>query len=402
MNEYSDGSSENTDAMNIKYYSISNETNEETGEDPTPYIDICYKEVAIKRCGENTTAVTLDVEMSVVLVDDDKNHNNESLSVGTDLDGTKKRFLIKFNLDKLNQGNFVTTNISQAFIHLNFLDYTDGEETERANRTLNVFHVANSWRESGASWNTVITDAGAGVIGEGAFEEERLGGTMYTIELDQSAVRDWVDGVKENYGVMVVDTNEDLSSRIPLFSDNTNEDEDGFKPSLEVCIPTTVTPTTPAPTTTQPATVSSGIHTTVTTKPVFNAERCTVKTQTPELVTINKTTTGADNETLCVSVEPMELKICVDEQNTCIKKQMRNPYGVLVTECKCCVPVLQTETRTFECTPADGSGKYTAELEIKSIATCQCSTCENTIYVDHTYRREKRALGFSPGSSQLL
>ena len=64
----------------------------------------------------NNLQVTLDVEMSVVLVKDGVNQNNESLAVGTDIDGTKKRFLIKFNLDALNKGTRLTLAKTQVEI----------------------------------------------------------------------------------------------------------------------------------------------------------------------------------------------------------------------------------------------------------------------------------------------
>lgn len=388
VNEYSDGSSENTDAVNIKYYAYANESS--TDSEFVPYIDICYKQVEVKQCGNDSSAVFLDVDMSVLLVDDGDNHNNESLSVGTDLDGKKKRFLIKFNLDKLNTGSmFDPSNIGETFLHLHFLDYTDGTEDQRANRTINVYQVTENWKEESAKWTSV--SAGDSPIGTEEFEEERLGGTKYTIELDRTVVRDWADQMQQNYGILVVDDNEELASRIPIFSDNTNEDEEGFKPKLEVCIPS-ITPTTkPTTSTTQPSGHTTETQATVTTKPVFNAEFCTYKEFDPEKPIIPDPN---DNTTLCVSTEPMKLRICVDETNSCKKRQMRTASGELVTECNCCQPILKTETRTFDCTREDGT-KFTEELEIKRIAACQCGTCENTIYVAHTYQK-RSALGFSP------
>jgi len=389
VNEYSDGSNEGTDARNVKYYSFDNETLINTEKGFVPFIDICYKEVEIRQCGDNSTAKSLPVEMSVVLIDDGANHNNESLAVGTDVDGTTKRFLIKFNLDQISTGNFDTAEISDAFIHLNFLDLTDGDETERANRTINVYRVTENWKETSAKWSTVSVQGDD--IGSEDFEEQRLGGTSFTIGINKDTVRDWLDGVEENYGLLIVDTNEDLASRIPMFSDNVLEDEEDFRPTLEVCIPKKEATPTPKPTTTAPqVTTVSQEQTTVTTKPVFNAPLCGVKYEDPSFPDIEH---PDDNTTICVSTEPMQLKICADETGQCKKGQSRTMYGELVTTCECCQPVLEAETKTFECKPADGSSTFKEELVIQVIKSCQCGTCENTIFVDHT--RVKRSLGFS-------
>ena len=48
MNQYTDGSPENTDAVDVRYYNFDNETEEAY----QPWLDVCYKEVPIKKCIE--------------------------------------------------------------------------------------------------------------------------------------------------------------------------------------------------------------------------------------------------------------------------------------------------------------------------------------------------------------
>ena len=50
---------------------------------------------------------------SIVIINDGQNHNNESLSVGTDTDGTKRRILVKFNLDQFELGERI--NLVQIY-----------------------------------------------------------------------------------------------------------------------------------------------------------------------------------------------------------------------------------------------------------------------------------------------
>ena len=60
-----------------------------------------------------TLQVMVPAIESIVIINDGQNHNNESLSVGTDTDGTKRRILVKFNLDQFELGERI--NLVQIY-----------------------------------------------------------------------------------------------------------------------------------------------------------------------------------------------------------------------------------------------------------------------------------------------
>jgi len=123
VNEYVDGSHDNTDAMEIRYTAYDNDTVW-----LAPYIDVCYKEVLREQCPD-TDDITVIVPAleSIVLIDDGANHNNQSLSIGTNLDGTKRRILVKFDLDDFERDYVIKagrdTLPTTSWIKLHFISH---------------------------------------------------------------------------------------------------------------------------------------------------------------------------------------------------------------------------------------------------------------------------------------
>lgn len=380
VNSYSDGSPETTSAKDIRYYGFHNNT------DTDPYIDICYKIVEIPHCKNEDGDIVegpSNVTKSVVLVNDGKNHNGETLAIGTDLTGTTFRSVLQFDISEmiaaLEEDLFEYYYVPEILIHLNYLGPSEGPDGRTSTRTFTVHEVTNDWDETTATWDNIVYSEEDISSQVNTVEQERLGGTMYTIRVQGEAVQRWIEEGQTEKGFILIDTQEELESRVPQFADNTDGIPDGeYVPYATICHKGE-SPVNPTSTATPPSS-SQG---TFTTPFNLNAPTCGAKFKEPvEPITVlydpkNETVTedpdlpGVD---LCVSTRPIELGFCWDLTSKCRKSQEVNIHGVRSTKCECCLPSrYQHLTETFDCTK---SGRKT--LEIKVIETCNCSECDSS------------------------
>jgi len=278
VNEYEDGSPERTNAKDVRYYSY-----DESLPDPDdyPFIDICYKEVEVEHCEEGEEEVEIVLTDDVVIVKDSDgtttdNYNSKPLEVGQDLDGDTKRILIKFDSDSFDTTKYDKDSVSKAWIHLHFIDYSEGDDAERSERTFNVYKVTEDWSEDTATWdNAEDISREQDPVDTSVVPEEQLGGTEYVIRVDD-AVTSWIGSGEDNFGLVLIDTDEGKSTRIPTFKDkDTNVEQGRPKPTLKVCVSKIITTTTTTPTSTHTPSYKS---TTVTPTPTQQVEikNCTI------------------------------------------------------------------------------------------------------------------------------
>jgi len=381
VNTYTDGSSERTNAKDVIYAGYTNSTDME---DYIPWIDVCYKSVEIPGCTPPYEEVRVDVVSATVVVKgEDGNRNNETLTHGQDPSGKIYRTVIKFNLDQFSN-RFKSYDVDQSYIHLNYLGPSEGSANDQKDRTVNVYKILEDWDEDTVSWDSVkYEDTPSGSI---LIEKERLGGTDVIIPIHDLAkfwIGKGVDGV--NFGVILIDENQDFSSLIPQYVDDDDSDPNHYHPELSICQKTIVTsqPTSPIPTTTPPTQTTKIV--TQTTPIVGKKEGCARKIKTPvDVITVkvekntNKTVKPDefDGETeTCISSEPIEESYCWDLAGICKKAQRRNIYGKIETECHCCLPhVEKGEPKTFNCYGTSGE-RRTIELQLEIILSCDCMEC---------------------------
>lgn len=371
VSHYTDGSDDRTDAKDVRYYNFNNETDE----DIQPWLDVCYKEVEIKECeDEEDKKVTAQTVTSIVLVEgDDEIYNNETLTHGLDNDGKKYRTVLKFDLEHFVD-KFKSYEISESFIHLNYLGPSD--EDSPSTRTVKVHKITEDWTEDDISWESLKyeeTPAGTLVI-----ERSRLGGTEVTIPIHELA-KQWIDnGVTDNYGVVLIDGDENDRSSIPQYAHDDTEPYH-YLPVLKICQKRahTTSSSTPIVTTTVPTTEPVR---TQTTPMIAYEPYCESKVREPitkmtvyvvnDTVVVDPDDYDQEELTLCVSTQEIKIKFCWDIKGKCKKQQRRDIYGKIETNCNCCLPVLKTvDTHTFDC-----FGNI-RRLSIQMISSCKCHIC---------------------------
>lgn len=378
VNTYTDGSSERTNAMDVRYYDYTNNTDLENY---IPWIDVCYKAVEIPRCTPPYKEISADVVAATVLVKGENgNRNNETLTHGQDLAGTTYMSVIKFDLDQFSQ-KFKSYSINQSYIHLHYLGPSDGPANHQRDRRVYIHKITEDWDEENVSWDTIkYAEKPSGSI---LIEKERLGGTEVIIPVHHLA-KHWIDnGVDNvNFGVVLIDSNEDAKSLLPQYVDDDDTDPDHYHPRLAICQKEaeTSSSSSPLPTTTIPTGTTKVV--TQTTPTVGKVGGCARKIKTPVgpvTVAVIKGTNevvNPDNTTeeieLCVSDEPIEQAYCWDIAGVCKKLQRRNIYGKIETECDCCLPLIKKgEAKAFECKPS----KRRIEIELEYIEMCNCMEC---------------------------
>lgn len=375
VNHYTDGSQEDTDAVDVRYYNMGNETEKE---DYQPWIDICYKKVPVKKCDEDNGFVEklVPVISSVVLVEnEDEGRTNETLTHGTDNDGKKYRTVLKFDLTDFSE-NFKNYELDDSFIHLNYLGPSD--QYSPTTRTVQVKRITKDWDEDTITWDTLeYEDEPAGEL---VIEESRLGGTLVTI-LISDLVKNWVDaGTTNNYGVVLIDKNEDSQSSVPIYAHDDTE-KYNYSPELAICQKKSYNPTTSTPIITTTVPITSEIKT-QTTPAIFQGQSCAAKNKEPveklKVWVVNNTVVvdpddyDEEDRTLCVSTAEIAIKFCWDIEGKCKKYQRRDIYGKVETSCNCCLPVIkEVDTHTFDCFGEIAPRR----LKIKMIETCKCHIC---------------------------
>lgn len=329
----------------------------------------------IESCSKDDyTEIKKKVGRSTIIVKNSgENRNNETLVTGTDTDGTVYRVLIKFDLSEYKtDNNFAVANVMESWIHLNYIGLTDGTEEQRKNRTINVYKVTKDWDEKTVTWDDIAEEHDDSPVGSAIIEESRLGGTDFTIRVDDT-VKEWVEtGVREHYGFILIDEDESTSSRVPTFVDDDDESPRYYQPELSICQERTITTSTSPVTTTHQAVTTT--TPTVTTEPLTEFTGCRTASVVPsERITVEEYPDNANDTTLCVSVEPVHIQYCEDTTGRCKLAQTRDVYGRLQTFCSCCLPILGTKAFTFDCGPE----KRQKEIEIDVIHTCRCFECDS-------------------------
>lgn len=373
VNYYTDGSPQNTDAIDVRYYNYGNETDE----DFQPWIDVCYKNVPIEKCKYGYEEKKVPGISSVVLVEgEDEGRTNETLTHGKNIDGKKYRTVLKFDLEYFSE-KFRTYDLNESFIHLNYLG--PSEENDPKNRTVKVHKILEDWDEDTITWDTLEGKYNTTPAGTLLIEESRLGGTLVTIAI-HDLVKDWVSkGTTNNYGVVLIDEDEEEQGSVPNYAHDDTE-KYHYKPELAVC-QRTFQPTTSSsvPTTTVPTTEPIK---TQTTPGIFQRTPCAAKNKEPveklkvwvvnETVVVDPDDYDEEDRTLCVSTNAIAIKFCWDIEGNCKKFQRRDIYGKIETNCNCCLPVIkEVDTHTFDCF---GDIKP-RRLTIKMIQTCRCHIC---------------------------
>jgi len=370
VSQYVDESDERTDAMDVRYYGYDNVTDEYM----QPWVDVCFKRVDIPECEDDDyDKHPLDVVSSVVLVEGGDANANETLTHGQDNDGKVYRTVLKFDLDEY-RNTFKSYDVMESFIHLNYLGPSD--EGSPTTRTVTVHKITKDWTEDDITWeNLEYKTQPSGTL---KIEESRLGGTEVTIPVHDLA-REWIEGGEDNFGVVLIDADENSRSSIPQYAHDDSEQYQ-YKPTLSVCQRrTTTTSTAPPITTTVPTTANIATQTTplITREPL-----CAVKTKEPvekmTVYVVNGTTVvdpddyDPEDITLCVSDEEIKIKYCEDKGGKCKKMQRRDIYGKVETQCNCCLPVIKpAETKTFNCF----GDSVPREIPIRLIQTCKCQQC---------------------------
>jgi len=369
VNEYVDGSHDNTDAMEIRYTAYDNDTVW-----LAPYIDVCYKEVLREQCPD-TDDITVIVPAleSIVLIDDGANHNNQSLSIGTNLDGTKRRILVKFDLDDFERDYVIKagrdTLPTTSWIKLHFISHVGGHSWELSDRNISVYQVTEAWDES-STWDTAAdilhktTPISTGTVLSGQFDGSRI-----VMRVD-SAIEAWIDRQEPNLGLLFIDHNEDFQSRVPMFVDD-DEVLPGFiGPELHFCMPAPVAASTPVSTT-----YPTGTSTPTTTIKINpgTGRACKVVNHKLEYINITHPT---DDSVHCLSEQEIPRKMCQDLVGSCPKGTKRLQDGTMVVQCECCLPELVDYHVNFVCN--DGIADFTETINIKRISECFCYDCANS------------------------
>lgn len=389
VNEYTEDLDERFDAMDVRYYGWDNET------DWTPYIDVCYEPVPIERCEESDKEDKIYATKSVVIINDGENHENDSLSFGTHVDGTKRRTLIQFNIDEISENtNFDVTDLSEAWISITLIGITDGEESEISERDFSVYRVTEDWDES-ATWADTSdighdpTPAGSGKVYRG-----QVDGSKTTFKVTD-LIKDWIDNTEDNFGIIIIDDNEDVTSRVPLFTDDNHQDAP-YVIELHVCYPIiTTTSTTPSSSSIFTESSTSG-PASYSTQAAFNAERCAKKTVHEPSQKVTVPDPDVDGK-YCVSQEPIDIYLCEDTQNTCKKEQARNTEsGELEVICTCCLPELTDRFESFDCF------NRTESINIQKIHSCKCWECSSDQTSESSLRRERQKRAAAYRSAWLL
>lgn len=374
VSQYVDDSDERTDAMDIRYYGFDNVTDEYM----QPWVDVCFKRVPIEECEDGDyDKKPVEVVSTVVLVEgEDEGKTNETLTHGRDNDGKVYRTVLKFDLSDYEK-KFKNYDVMEAFIHLNYLGPSGEGPAETT--TVKVHKITKPWTEDDISWDTLEYDETPS--GELTIEESRLGGTEVTIPIHDLA-RNWIDnGADDNYGVVLIDTDEETNGATPNYAhDDTKKYQ--YKPSLTICQrrPESTSSSTPVVTTTVPTT--EGIAT-QTTPLITQAGKCEVRKKEPStkmtVYVVNGTTVvdpddhDPEDVTLCVSENEIDIRYCWDMHGKCKKQQKRDIKGKIETNCNCCLPKMKKpETHTFNC---EGD-VVPRDIEIRLIQSCNCKACD--------------------------
>jgi len=372
VNHYTDGTDESVDFKDVRYYNFDNVTEE----DVLPWLDVCYKKVEIHECEEPYEGVVAPIVSSIVLVEgEDKIRNNETLTHGKDNDGKKYRTVLKFDLEYFSE-KFKTYTIDESFIHLNYLGPSD--EDSPTTRVVEVYRINSDWTEDDLTFENVDFDKNE-VAGFLVIEKSRLGGTEVTIPIHELA-RKWIEeGVVNNYGVVLVDKNEDDQSSTPQYAHDDSE-KYHYLPELVICQHKMESTSSSAPPVTTSMPSSSPLKTQTTPMVVYEPyceskffepyEKMTVYVVN-DTVVVDPDDYDREDLTLCVSASVIKIKYCWDIKGKCKKQQRRDIFGKIETECNCCLPVLKTvDTETFDC--EEGPSR---KLAIKMISTCKCHIC---------------------------
>lgn len=394
VNEYTDGSPETTDATTIIYFTVTDDTLESF----QPKIDICFKEVPIKECSEPSKPTeVLDVTAIVLTKDENGNTaklDNETLSHGKDLSGVVYRSVIKFDTESIKSGENFKTEIEESFIHLNYLgteESPDGNLEEKKDRTVEVYKITKEWETTDDfDWDFVEENRESTPVATVLIEKSRVGGTKVTIDVSD-LVRTWVEEDEPNYGVVLIDADEEEASLLPLFADEDTTEPDEYPPVLTVCEHPTEPPT-PSVTTQVPS--GSTTFVTHTTQGQSLQGKCQkLKDPDPEVMVvyiidpdtptvITDVPQGEDykekykESVKCVSEAPIQQYHCFDARGQCKKQQKRDDFGRIMTLCECCKPTMEKNIYTFDCFGV----KH--DLEIKQIQSCMCQECTSQEIVE--------------------
>lgn len=369
VNEYVDGSPDNTNALEIRYTAYDNDTVW-----LAPYIDVCYKEVPKLVCPGFEEKVIVPAIESIVIIDDGLNHNNESLSVGTNTDGSKRRILVKFNLDQFETDYVIKagrdTLPTTAWLKLHFISHTTGQAWQRVDRNISVYQVTDEWNET-ATWDTASSILHlATPVQTVIVPEDQFDGSRFVIRVD-SVIEAWIDRQEPNLGLLFVDQDEGFQSRVAQFVDD-DEVLPGFiGPELHFCVPQPGPESTPASTS-----FPTGTSTPTTTIKINPGTGRACKMVSHRVEHINMSH-PLDDSVLCISEQQVPRKLCQDVVGSCPKGTKRLQNGTLIAQCECCLPELVDYHVSFICN--DGVANFVETINIKRISQCFCFDCGKAV-----------------------
>ena len=133
-----------------------------------------------------------------------------SIQIGKTAAGVNLRSLIEFNVSEVPSENTITSAIMQLYV-----------SSINGNLTLKVYRLTSPWIETESTWNNMSssnpwTTAGGDYLNEiTALNISEIGWYNFTIT---SAVRNWINGSYENYGLILISENATNGNYTTIYS----------------------------------------------------------------------------------------------------------------------------------------------------------------------------------------